>query len=275
MATYVIGDVQGCYRTLRALLRAIGFAAGQDRLWFAGDLVNRGPDSLACLRFVRDLGDRAVSVLGNHDLHLLAVAHGIRKRGADDTVKGILDAPDLPELLAWLRGLPLLHAEAEFTLVHAAIPPSWSPQVAQASARDVESTLRGSGYEALLRAMYGNHPARWEEARTPVERQRFTINALTRARAFGADGAMDLRFKGTPEDLPEGLTPWYMTLGSAWRQRCVLAGHWSAAGVRTGPGYVTLDSGCVWGGALTAYCLERASLTSVPCASGDQAGTIE
>ncbi|MBL8512820.1 MAG: symmetrical bis(5'-nucleosyl)-tetraphosphatase [Betaproteobacteria bacterium] len=275
MATYVVGDLQGCHRTLRALLAALRFDAAQDKLWFTGDLVNRGPDSLGCLRLVHALGDAAVSVLGNHDLHLLAVAHGVRARGALDTLQNTLDAPDSDVLLEWLRQRPLIHAEGKATMIHAAIPPEWDVITATAAAREVESELHGSAFENLLRNMYGDTPSRWAAATNATQRHRYTINALTRARCFDASGKMDLKFKGTPESIPPGLRPWYETLHPTWHGSMVLAGHWSAAGLRQGHGFVTLDSGCVWGGSLSAYCLESGETTAVPCAPGDQASTRE
>jgi bis(5'-nucleosyl)-tetraphosphatase (symmetrical) len=271
MATYVIGDLQGCFRSLESLLAAIRFDQEKDQLWFAGDLVNRGPDSIGCLRYVRALGDAAICVLGNHDLHLLAVVHGVRAHGAFDALKGILDAPDAPELFEWLRGRPLLHVGGHVAMVHAAMSPEWNPETAIAAARDVERTLRGPDFVGLLRTMYGDTPLRWSDAKSTQERHRYTINALTRARCFDASGAMDLRFKGPPESLPKDHHAWYDMLQAEWHGTTILAGHWSAAGIRTGQGYVMLDSGCVWGGSLSAYCIDTGKITSVPCAPGDRA----
>ena len=275
MATYVIGDLQGCFRSLRALLALLNFDPKRDRLWFAGDLVNRGPDSLECLRFVRDLGDAAICVLGNHDLHLLAVAHGVRARGKFDAMQDVLDAPDAPEMLEWLRMRPMLHVQGQLALVHATVPPEWGPENAIAAAREVERVLHGPDFIGLLQNMYGDTPSRWSDATDAKERNRFTINVLTRARCFDTSGTMDLRFKGPPEQLPTGFRTWYDLIHPAWRGKTILAGHWSAAGIRKGPGYVTLDSGCVWGGSLTAYCIETGKITSVPCAPGDQATNAE
>lgn len=275
MATFIIGDLQGCFRTLETLLAAIQHNESRDRLWFAGDLVNRGPDSLGCLRFVRTLGHHAACVLGNHDLHLLAVAHGVRASGKHDTLQDVLDAPDGPELFDWLRMQPLLHNCGPMTMVHAAIPPAWDPQTAFAAAHEVECVLRGPDFISLLRNMYGDTPSRWCDTSGTASRCRYVINALTRARCFDASGAMDLRFKGPPEAMPQGLLPWYQTLHPGWRGNKVFAGHWSAAGIRQGEGFAMLDSGCVWGGALTAYCLETGQFTSVPCVAGDRASGAE
>jgi bis(5'-nucleosyl)-tetraphosphatase (symmetrical) len=275
MTTYVIGDLQGCFRSLKALLALLNFDSKRERLWFAGDLVNRGPDSLGCLRFVRDLEGAAICVLGNHDLHLLAVAHGVRARGAYDAMQDVLDAPDAPELCDWLRMRPLLHVEGQVALVHATVPPEWNPETAITATHEVELRLRGPDFKSLLQNMYGDTPSRWSDATDAIERNRFTINAFTRARCFDASGKMNLRFKGPPEELPTGFRPWYDLIHPAWRGKTILAGHWSAAGIRKGPGYVTVDSGCVWGGSLTAYCIETGKITSVPCAPGDQASTAE
>lgn len=275
MATYVIGDLQGCFRSLMGLLDTLEFDSAHDQLWFAGDLVNRGPGSLECLRFVYGLGNAAVSVLGNHDLHLLAVAHGIRERGKFDSLQDVLDAPDREDLISWLRRRPLLVQNGSMFLVHAAIPPVWDPDAALAAARDVENTLRGPKYPELLRTMYGDKPAAWRDVATDHDRHRYTINAMTRARCFDLAGDMDLRFKGPPEEMPKSKRAWYDSLHPAWQGCTVFAGHWSAAGIRQGTGYVTLDSGCVWGGSLTAYCLESQKFISVPCAPGDRASSPE
>lgn len=275
MATYVIGDLQGCHRTLLALLDKLHFDPTRDRLWFAGDLVNRGPGSLECLRLVRSLGEAAVCVLGNHDLHLLAVAHGIRPRGAFDSLQDVLEAPDRDALLDWLRQQPLLHQQGSLTMVHAAISPAWNPAQVRVAASEIETELRGPRFLDLLRNMYGDTPAVWDVRLGPEERRRYIINVLTRARCFDAEGSMDLRFKGPPELLPGRSRPWYESLHDAWKGHTVLAGHWSAAGIRQGSGYVTLDSGCVWGGALTAYFLEAGAFTSVLCAAGDRASSNE
>jgi bis(5'-nucleosyl)-tetraphosphatase (symmetrical) len=265
MALYAIGDLQGCHGPLQSLLASIAFDRDRDRLWFAGDLVNRGPDSLACLRFVRSLGDRAVAVLGNHDLHLLCVAEGVEKKRARDTLDEVLAAPDRDELLAWLRARPLFHVEAGHALVHAGLLPGWTVTRALALAAEVEVALQGPRHRALLEHMYGDQPDRWDESLAGFERLRVTINAMTRLRMVHADGAMALRFKGEPGEAPGGLVPWFRAEGRASRDHTIVCGHWSALGLHFGDGIVALDSGCVWGRALTAIRLEDRQVFSVPC----------
>jgi bis(5'-nucleosyl)-tetraphosphatase (symmetrical) len=265
LATYAIGDLQGCFQPLERLLDAIAFDARRDRLWFVGDLVNRGPDSLACLRFVRDLGESAVSVLGNHDLHLVCVAEGIHETGKRDTLAAVLAASDRDELIGWLRQRPLMHVDDGWVLSHAGVLPAWSVQQARALAAEVESGLRGPGYGDLLRNMFGDEPNAWSERLRGWERMRLVVNAFTRMRMCRADGAMDLRFKGEPGDEPAGLTPWFDVEGRRNRDHTILFGHWSALGVMVRDDVVGLDSGCVWGRSLSALRLEDRSLFEVPC----------
>ena len=266
MALYAIGDLQGCYAPLRALLEAIAFDPARDRLWFAGDLVNRGPQSLECLRFVRSLGVAAVAVLGNHDLHLLCVAAGVEKRRPRDTLDDVLEAPDREELLAWLRCRPLLHAEDGHALVHAGLLPEWSIARARRLAAEVEYALQGPHFLQLLERMYGDRPDRWDESLEGFDRLRVTINAMTRLRMLDASGAMALRFKGEPGEAASGLVPWYRAPGRASADHTVVCGHWSALGLHLDDNIVSLDSGCVWGRTLTAVRLEDRAVFSVPCA---------
>lgn len=265
MALYAIGDLQGCYAPLRALLGVIAFEPGRDRLWFAGDLVNRGPQSLECLRFVRSLGPAATTVLGNHDLHLMCVAEGVEKRRPRDTLDDVLEAPDRDELLAWLRSRPLLHEEGPYALVHAGLLPQWSVAQARRLAAEVEYALQGAHYRELLRRMYGDRPDRWDDALEGFDRLRVTINAMTRLRMIDRSGAMALRFKGEPGEAGGELVPWYLAPGRASTGHTVVCGHWSALGLHLGDGIVSLDSGCVWGRALTAVRLEDRAVFSVPC----------
>ena len=265
MATYAVGDVQGCFSALTALIKKIGYRPGQDRLWFVGDLVNRGPESLATLRFVRDLGSDAVTVLGNHDLHLLTVAAGHAGTKADDTLKDILLAPDRDELLLWLRQQPLLHREGNFVMVHAGLLPDWTVEDAARAAAQVEAALRGADFSPFVKAMYGNEPRSWSEDLTGTTRLRVITNALTRLRVCTPDGAMDFHFKGAPENAPIGLLPWFNIDHRKNADATIIFGHWSALGFRMQPNLIALDSGCLWGGSLTAVRLEDRAIYQVNC----------
>jgi len=265
LATYAIGDVQGCYEELRALVAQLPFRAGHDRLWFVGDLVNRGPASLEVLRWVRDLGDAAVTVLGNHDLHLLGVWLGARELHPGDTLGAVLDAPDASELLAWLRARPLLHVEetphgGTRLLAHAGLHPAWSIDVARAEARALGVVLGGPQAARLLAPGRPRGRARWRPTLGGLKRHRTALAALTRMRALTPRGKLDLRFKGPLADLPPGRRAWFdvpradgAPLGPGLE---VVFGHWAALGFYRRPGVWGLDSGCVWGGALTAVRLE-------------------
>lgn len=265
MATYAIGDLQGCFEPLERLLSRIAFDGTRDRLWFVGDLVNRGPDSLACLRFVKRLGDAAVTVLGNHDLHLLCVAEGVEAARRRDTLAAVLEAPDRAELVEWLRMRPLFHAEGGFAMVHAGLLPQWSIEEARSLAAEVEAVLRGGGYLDFLDRLYGDEPARWSDSLRGMDRLRVIVNAMTRLRVCAADGAMALAYKGEPGESSEGWIPWFDMPGRRSREHTVVFGHWSALGLRTRPDLLSLDSGCVWGRALTAVRLEDRALFQVDC----------
>jgi bis(5'-nucleosyl)-tetraphosphatase (symmetrical) len=256
MAVYAIGDVQGCLHPLEQLLERLRFDAARDRLWFVGDLVNRGPQSLETLRRVRSLGDAAVVVLGNHDLHLLAIARGGSGwKSTDGGLRPIMDAPDREPLLDWLQSRPLMHRDAALgtSLLHAGLPPQWTRATAEGCAREVERRLQGERVGELFAHMYGNEPALWRDELDGWERLRFTINAFTRLRVCDAhDGRMLLKFKGRPETAPQGATPWFRV---PWRRSAgerLVFGHWSALGYVAEQGVLGLDTGCVWGGALTA-----------------------
>lgn len=255
MAVYAIGDVQGCVEELHELLGRLGFDAGRDRVWFVGDLVNRGPHSLEALRFVRSLGDAATVVLGNHDLHLLAIARGGASwRRTDEGLRAIVAAPDAELLLDWLQSLPLLHQDVQLgaTLFHAGLPPQWDTATARSCAREVERRLRGENAGELLERMYGNEPSVWRDDLEGWDRLRFTINAFTRLRVCDVDdGRMRLEFKGPPETAPERSLPWFRI---PWRHSAgerLVFGHWSAMGYVDEAGVLGLDTGCVWGGTLT------------------------
>lgn len=258
MAVFAVGDVQGCYDELQGLLAEIRFDPAHDRLWFTGDLVNRGPDSLEVLRFVRGLGERAVTVLGNHDLHLLAVAEGLGKPHRADTLQEILDAPDRDELLAWLRSRPLLHHDAAlgYTLVHAGFAPQWDLAQAQLCAAELEAVLRGDDYRDFFRTMYGDQPDRWDENLKGWERLRFSVNCFTRLRYCTADGRLGLRHKGEPGTQPPECLPWFEVPSRKSRGLRIVFGHWSTLGLYQRDGVLALDTGCLWGGMLTAARLD-------------------
>lgn len=268
MATYAIGDVQGCFDCLQHLLDIVRFDPATDRLWFAGDLVNRGPDSLGVLRFVSRLGERAVSVLGNHDLHLLAVADGVRKPTRKDSLNAVLEAPDREALLGWLRQRPLIHQEPDHPhlLVHAGIPPQWDTSRAASLAREVERVLRGPDYSGFLHHMYGNVPDIWEDSLQGFERLRVITNYLTRMRFCSATGQLDLDNKGPPADANPGFAPWFTYPGKRSAAVPIVFGHWATLeGNAQVPGIHALDTGCVWGGRLTALRLDDGRLFHYAC----------
>jgi bis(5'-nucleosyl)-tetraphosphatase (symmetrical) len=265
VATYAIGDLQGCLKPLRELLELIGFNPSRDRLWLVGDLVNRGPDSLATLRFVRDLGDAAITVLGNHDLHLLTVANGHARLHRGDTLDDILAAADRKELLDWLRARAMLHVEGEYVLVHAGLLPEWTVAQARELAAEVESALSADAHDALFERLYGNHPDRWDDALTGFDRLRVIVNAMTRLRLCTEDGRMDFSHKGELKDVPAGYLPWFDVPGRRSEEATVIFGHWSALGLKVRPNLLGLDSGCLWGRQLSAVRLEDRRLYQVQC----------
>ncbi len=267
MALYAIGDLQGCHAEFMALLDRIRFDAGRDRLWLTGDLVNRGPDSLAVLREVRSMGGAAVTVLGNHDLHLLAMAHAPGARRREQDLEAVLDAPDAAELLEWLAARPLLHREAgiRWTLIHAGLPPEWTLADAGRCAREVEQALREDA-PGILGSMYGDGPEHWSDSLTGTDRLRFTVNCLTRLRVVADDGRLVLSHKGPPSKAPPGTMPWFRHPARATQRDPIVFGHWSALGYLSEPALLCLDSGCVWGGALTAQRLDAdAEPVRLPC----------
>ena len=276
MATYVVGDLQGCLDPLRAVLIDVGFTPQQDRLWLVGDLVNRGPQSVDVLRYLRSMGATVTAVLGNHDLYLLAVAAGLpAKDKSSDTIQPVLDAHDCAELIDWLRRLPLMHVEGSWAMVHAGLLPQWTVPQAQALAGEIEEQLRGPDWRTFLLELFGNKPAQWGESLSGWDRYRIVINAMTRMRFLTAAGALDLKPKGPPENAAEGLLPWYAAHNAAWRTHTILCGHWSALGLRDMRHVVALDSGCVWGGQLTAMRLEDRRIFQVPCAACSVPGAGE
>ena len=266
MATYAIGDVQGCFDELQALLERISFSTA-DRLWFVGDLVNRGPQSLRVLRFVRSLGNRAVTVLGNHDLHLVAQHEGLERARSDDTFADVLAAPDRGELVDWLRGRPLMHVEGELAMVHAGLLPQWTRDRAAALAAEVASALR-TDHREFLAHMYGSTPDRWRDDLAGWDRLRVIVNAMTRMRFCTPEGRMEFRSKAT--QAPAGYVPWYEARPR--ESGLLVCGHWSALGLKLAPQVALLDSGCVWGGALSALRLEDRRVIQVKCSGQRAAG---
>jgi bis(5'-nucleosyl)-tetraphosphatase (symmetrical) len=266
MATYAIGDIQGCFEQLQELLHRLKFDPDQDQLWFTGDLVNRGPGSLETLRFVKALGTQAITVLGNHDLHLLAVAAGYVPKHKKDTIDDILNAPDREELLEWLRQQPLIHHDTRlgYTLLHAGLPPHWDLNDAQQHAHEVETVLRGDEYHGFLEHMYGNKPNRWSDDLEGWDRLRFITNCFTRLRYCDAKGKLCLKSKGRPGSQPKPYLPWFEVPGRASRDMHIVFGHWSALGTHNVAGVYALDTGCLWGGKLTAMRLDGGNQASSP-----------
>lgn len=266
MSDYAIGDLQGCLGAFECLLDKIAFNPDKDRLFLAGDLINRGPDSLGTLRRVFQLRDNVHSVLGNHDLHLLAVAHGATRSKRKDTLAEILDAPDRAELLSWLQQCPLLIdlPEHNATLTHAGIPPLWSLDQARSRAREVEAVLKDDRCGEFFTHMYGNHPAGWDEQLGGTDRWRVITNHFTRMRFVNAAGELDLTTKGEADAPPSGFLPWFKHPQRNVTDTRLLFGHWAALEGHTGVDLVdALDTGCVWGGSLTALRLD--DLTRIQC----------
>lgn len=266
MTTYVIGDLQGCLDPLKRLLDKIRFNPSDDKLWFVGDLVNRGPKSLQTLRYVKELGSNAICVLGNHDLHLLAVVHGYRKASGKDTLKRIVNAPDRDELCDWLASRPLLHCDEALghTLVHAGIHPHWSLKRARKQAASVQKALSKNLDDTLMH-MYGNTPVYWDKNATKHRRHRFSINVFTRMRYCRLDGALDFTYNGAPASAPNNLRPWYALADRKPLNSRIVFGHWSSHPGLAPEHVVPTDRGCVWGGCLSAYAIESGTTTYVNC----------
>ncbi len=267
MATYAIGDIQGCYDEMRRLLDTVAFDPARDQLWLVGDLVNRGPRSLEVLRFVKGLGDHAITVLGNHDLNLLVVAAGVRKPHPEDTLDDLLQAPDREELLDWLRRQRLMHVDAGYAMVHAGLLPQWSIAQALVLAREAEAALQAPDHGEFLRRMYGNEPARWQDDLAGYGRLRIIINAMTRLRLCTPDGLMEFTHKTELKGAPAGFLPWFDVPGRANRETPVIFGHWAALGLVLRTDVLGLDSGCVWGRRLTAVRLEDRCIFQCGCES--------
>ncbi|MHB1092933.1 symmetrical bis(5'-nucleosyl)-tetraphosphatase [Thiobacillus sp.] len=265
MPTYAIGDLQGCHAPLLHLLDKIRFDPAADRLWLVGDLVNRGPDSLAALRTIRDLGDAAISVLGNHDLHLLGLSEGFGRTHKGDTLDDILNAPDRDELLHWLRQQKLAWREDDVLMVHAGVLPDWTTDEVMARAAEAESMLRGADYREFFAQMYGNTPVAWDAALQGTERLRVIINAFTRLRYCTLEGEMEFHHKGAPGTQPAGWLPWFDVPGRRSAATTMIIGHWSTLGLINRGNLIALDTGCVWGGSLTAVRLEDRQVFAVQC----------
>jgi len=257
MAIYAIGDIQGCFDELLRLLDAISFNEQSDQLWFAGDLVNRGPQSLETLRFVKALGDSAITVLGNHDLHLLVASCAPKIANKKDSLLPILEAPDRDELIDWLRHRPLFHSNDDFCLVHAGLPPQWDFNKTQKMALLAEQALKSPDYQAFLKQLYGNKPNIWSSSLKGVEKLRFIINCFTRMRYCDVNGRLDFVQSGPLGSQPKSLVPWFAVPKRKNADMRVIFGHWSTLGYYEGPNCYAIDTGCLWGGQLTALRLDE------------------
>jgi len=272
MARYAIGDLQGCYHSFMQLLAKLNFAPGRDQLWLVGDLINRGTGSLPVLRWLYAHREHIKVVMGNHDLHAIAVAHAVRPPHRFDTLAPLLAAEDGEALLHWLRYQPLMVLEDDYAMIHAGLYPQWSLLQAKALAAEVEAVLQSPDYLGFLQQMYGNQPAAWHADLTGMDRLRAITNALTRMRVVDAAGAMEFAFKGELSELPAGYLPWFQAAGrqSAQAKQPILCGHWSALGLYQAHGVIALDTGCLWGRELTAYALDTGEATQVALDPRDQ-----
>ncbi|MBC7787275.1 MAG: symmetrical bis(5'-nucleosyl)-tetraphosphatase [Methylophilaceae bacterium] len=269
MATYAIGDIQGCYYAFTALLARLNFNTGHDRLWLVGDLVNRGNGSLEVLRWCYVHQNVVTAVLGNHDLHTLVVAEGFVKPHRSDTLDALLAAPDCSDLLNWLRHQSMMHVEQAYAMVHAGVLPQWTIAQASALGAEVELALRSSNHRDFLANMYGNLPNQWHDDLVGFDRLRVITNAMTRLRICDENGVMEFAFKGELADIPDGLMPWFEVPTRQSKANTIIFGHWSALATQPSPimekvNVLALDTGCLWGKQLTAFCLETKAVTQVP-----------
>jgi bis(5'-nucleosyl)-tetraphosphatase (symmetrical) len=265
MSTYVFGDIQGCFREMKGLLEEVDFNSEADNLWFVGDLVNRGPDNLETLRFIMALGESAICVLGNHDLHFLAVAAGRHKSGKHDTIGDLLAAPELGEIIEWMRHKPLMHFDLtrNLVLVHAGIHPQWDIEYAQERADEVERVLRGPHYTHFLKKMYGNKPARWRDDLSGMKRLRVITNCFTRMRYCKKNGRLELNHKANVA--PKAYKPWFKHRREKHQGLKIVFGHWASLQGEVGvEGLYALDTGCVWGRELTLLRLDDMQKFSYP-----------
>ena len=265
MANYAIGDIQGCFHAFMALLARLQFNAKHDKLWLVGDLINRGSGSLEVFRWCYQHQAILKIVLGNHDLHALAVAHGLKTAHRGDTLQAIIEAPDAPELLSWLRHQPLMQADKGYAMVHAGLLPQWTIEEALSLAYEVEQALQADSYLDFLTNMYGNVPNAWRDDLTDMDRLRVITNAMTRMRICTTSGEMEFTFKGELQDVPIGYMPWFDVPARQSGDGSVICGHWSALGLQQRANIFALDTGCLWGGQLTAFCLETKQITQVNC----------
>lgn len=271
MATYVIGDLQGCFDELQKLLEKIDYQSDRDQLWFAGDIVNRGPKSLECLTFVKELGDNAKIVLGNHDFHLLAAYTGLEKYlTKSDTLKPILESPDVDELINWLRHQPLFveHELYSAVMVHAGIPPQWTISETQSYAKEVESVIQGSNWQTALREhLFGSNPKKWDDTLEGWPRIRYILNALVRMRYCDENGKLEFKNKMAPGqiDIDPKFRPWFTFSNRKNKDKQIFFGHWSTLGAMDAYHVHATDTGCLWGGHLTAYCLDTHQRITVEC----------
>ena len=263
MATYAIGDTQGCYHAFIALLARLQFDAKKDKLWLVGDIINRGCGSLEVLRWCYQHQSGIKTVLGNHDLHALAVAHGLKAAHRGDTLQALLDAPDAPKLLTWLRHQPLMISENGYVMVHAGLLPQWSVTQALSLASEVECALHADSHLSFFANMYGNLPNYWHDDLTGLDRLRVITNAMTRMRICTVAGEMEFAFKGELRDVPSGYMPWFDVPTRQSSDSTIICGHWSALGLQKRKNIIALDTGCLWGGQLTAFCLETKQITQV------------
>lgn len=274
MATYAIGDIQGCYYAFIALLTRLNFNLQHDRLWLVGDLINRGNGSLEVLRWCYANQQAVTAVLGNHDLHALLVAEGFVRPHRSDTLDALLAAPDCADLLLWLRHQSLIHADHGYLMVHAGLLPQWTVAQALLLGAEVESALRSNNYCDFLANMYGNLPNQWHDDLTGLDRLRMITNAMTRLRLCDKNGVMEFAFKGELVDIPNGLMPWFEVPTRQSLDCTIIFGHWSALATQPSPNMekvnvLALDTGCLWGGQLTAFCLETKAITQVPSDARD------
>ncbi len=270
MSTYAIGDIQGCYKTFRRLLKRVAFDPAKDKLWIAGDLINRGPKSLDVLRFVRDLGDRAICVLGNHEIYLLALHYGVltREKFKIKALEPILKSKDRQTLIDWIRHWPLVHVENKNVLVHAGLIPCWTVKQAVKEARSIERVLQSEQLTDFLAYAYAHQDTKWGDDFEGFKRQALALHAFVHMRVCLNTSTMKFGFTGAPEDAPRGTKPWYLVKGRVNTDHKILFGHWSALGLRAYAGCVALDSGCVWGHSLSAYRVEDGAIFVEPSAEG-------
>jgi bis(5'-nucleosyl)-tetraphosphatase (symmetrical) len=275
MATYAIGDIQGCYHAFMALLARLNFNEKHDKLWLVGDIVNRGSGSLEVLRWCYQHQNSIKMVLGNHDLHAIVVAHNIKPAHKGDTLQALLDAPDSDALLSWLRHQPLMIAEKiankNYVMVHAGLLPQWTIEMALGYASEVERALQTTDYIDFLSNMYGNSPSVWQDNLTGFDRLRVITNAMTRMRIVGNKNEMEFNFKGELRDMPANFTSWFDAPNRQSKNETIICGHWSALGLQQRENVIALDTGCLWGGQLTAFCLETQSITQVKSDARDTA----